>query len=338
MLAGLVLFRGWPSIGPTRSGRPALLRKLVFHFMSCLSVEINKLEVPTPEEIKYFYGVNPQPMRTNCKNIGFYKLESGMGQSQASKEVMEIIALNLAKVIIEATKDDKLMEANWALRHSNPLMEEEDIFEQFATAYPDKGAFGANTSERDHLKYLMKDYIDRENKIVRSLSNPESSLDTIRVDPFVTMSFCDFREYEIPPLMKAPPKVPSYQAPIRTEKALVAIGEVSRELVVSRSGKTQVRQMEHQALMEASLAFVAEGATQDNVETTIVLDESLDGPVFPKKGVLVTIKCWNLSPQSEREAKKARFASDRQRSLGEMKTFVDPLLLRNQLYRLQYHH
>uniref|UniRef100_A0A803QGU7 Uncharacterized protein n=1 Tax=Cannabis sativa TaxID=3483 RepID=A0A803QGU7_CANSA len=96
--------------------------------------------------------------------------------------------------------------------HRDPLSEEEEILKRFTATYPDMGKPGASTSKRgnepfcilrtpslghmsqstqggfdkyflgiNHRRYPMEDYIDKVDQIVRSLRNPGTPSDTVKL-------------------------------------------------------------------------------------------------------------------------------------------------------------
>uniref|UniRef100_A0A803PVV3 Uncharacterized protein n=1 Tax=Cannabis sativa TaxID=3483 RepID=A0A803PVV3_CANSA len=135
---------------------PSSYRLLDGWYVFC---KINKLEVPSPEEILYFYGVKANPMRTDrsglitkYQSIGTVSI---CGQRQLPREVKEAIVASVVDIITKAAKTDHVQHFEWVLHHPNPLPEEEEILEKFVAAYPDVGVLEASTSRNDTLKSKM---------------------------------------------------------------------------------------------------------------------------------------------------------------------------------------
>uniref|UniRef100_A0A803NJD8 Uncharacterized protein n=1 Tax=Cannabis sativa TaxID=3483 RepID=A0A803NJD8_CANSA len=338
------------------------------------------------------------PMRTNYKKLGFYKLKRYSDAHCPTSYTKRCLDLReywffstgfpvkrqqgpksdfkrsqggdsqLAKIIMEATKEEKLLEPYWTLCHLNPLIEVEEILEKYATTYPDEDAPGSSTLRRgnrpfhifrtpnlhrmsridqggfntyffnlDRLKYPMKDIIDMVDEIIRSPRNPKISPNTVRVDPFVIMSLPKRiwqlywqRWHSLFLLMgnliaahyTENTEFPRSQAPSGEDKTPAITMETFKELVVSESGIAQVGHLGQQTLVEALLVVVVEGTTQDNPMNTNISDESLDGLMFPKKGVFVTPKPKTSPPPSERDTKNAKSCLIKQHSLGGDRSLI----------------
>uniref|UniRef100_A0A803QQF9 Uncharacterized protein n=1 Tax=Cannabis sativa TaxID=3483 RepID=A0A803QQF9_CANSA len=327
----------------------------------------------------------------------FVSTDGGWGQSQALKKVKEVIARDLAKIITEATKEDKLLEGYWMLCHPNSLTGEEEILERYVVACLNGGVSGDSTFRRgnkpfrvlrtpgpslyrmsrmdqggfdryflnlDHLKYPEKDFLDRIDEIVRIPNNLESSPETIRMDPFMTMSFPNFREYDnfidwddivlfargepygcslnkwllanhlIDMFAYTPEAKMMRSLSDKIIKSLAQTeGTKGKGKVKARAFKTRKPRppftssslgvQEISPLVKASakafrvvqltqvilnikpwrrLHLLGHGGdSQENSKTTAISDESLDGPIFHRKGVFVTTK-RQTPPQFERKA------------------------------------